>query len=63
MTKNEAIAKAIRLSKSKGRDYYVIRSNEDECDGDFHVATEIDLDTYFAGCGDPVFCTADAENY
>ena len=54
MERQQAIEKAIRKAEKDGKVRYVIY----EC-GEFEVATENDLRTFFDGCDDPIFCTLD----
>ena len=54
MTRQQAIDRAIDKARKDGKPRYVIY----EC-GEFEIATENDLNTFFDGCDDPVFCTLD----
>lgn len=56
MTKAQAIKKAKAMDKKHGREFYVIRE-----EGDYHVADDYDLETFFLGVRDEdiVFCTID----
>jgi hypothetical protein len=59
MSYAQAMAKANRLAKCDGTMRFVVV----EC-GEYHVATEFDLDTFFCGISDQniLFCTADYQN-
>ena len=57
MTYPQAVAKADRLAKKNDRDYFVVV----EC-GEYQVASDFDLDTFFCGISQDsiLYCTADA---
>ena len=52
--------KAIKLSKRKNKDYFVVYSpNENDMPGnDYHVSNEIDLECFYSGC-QVLFATED----
>ena len=51
-TIEQAIAKAMKISKKIGREVFVVYSpGEYDIPGnDYHVANDLDLDTWFDGC-------------
>ena len=55
-TLSAAIAAAKRISSQRKKIVYVVREN-DPYYGDYHVCSEIDLDTYYLGA-EIVYCTA-----
>jgi hypothetical protein len=56
---NEAISWADRAARINGEIRFVVRES-----GEYHVASESDLDTWFAGISDNniLYCTADYQN-
>lgn len=54
MTKRQAIALAHRLAKQHDEPHFVLF----EC-GEYEVASETNLDTFYAGSVDPCYCTDD----
>jgi len=61
VTKAEAMRRADKLAKRTGKIQFVVW----ELPEGFQVASEFDLDTWFAGIADRniVYCTADADRY
>ena len=60
MNLEQCIVHANKRATKTGRVYYVVYEPDDY--SDYHVATEEDLDMFFCGRGDPVYCTADNGN-
>ena len=61
-TVNEAIDKAIKISKNNGREMFVVYSpGELDIPGnDYHVANDLDIDTFYNGC-EVLYSTDDEE--
>lgn len=59
MSYAQAMARAEKLAKDSGTMRFVVVEA-----GEYHVATEFDLETWFAGISDQniLFCTADYQN-
>jgi hypothetical protein len=64
MTEAAARRKALQLARKLRTTYYVVWERDTDAPAalSYHVATDYDLDTFFAGISDHniLFCTADA---